>query len=78
MVRLSIGTNTQRKSITVEVTSTVKEALNEARVDVGGSAIHLNGTLIPAADLNETFADLGIDDESEASLIAVKKADSAM
>lgn len=77
MINLSIGTNTERKNVIVEPTQTLADVLSENNVNVGGCALHLNGTLIAGADTEETFEGLGIADGTKAMLIAVVKADSA-
>lgn len=77
MINLSIGTNTERKSVIVEPTQTLAEVLADNDVNVNGCALHLNGTLIAGADTEETFKALGVADGSKAMLIAVVKADSA-
>jgi hypothetical protein len=46
-------------------------------VSTASAAIHLNGSLIPGCDLDDTFEDLGVEDDTSAMLIAVVKADSA-
>ena len=77
MIRLTIGTNTERRMVTVNSTDVLADVLAANNVNVTGSALHLNGSLIPGADKELTFEELGIQDESEAMLIAVIKADSA-
>ena len=76
MIRLTIGTNTEKTSVIVQPTDTLADVLTDNNVNTASSAIHLNGSLIPGCDL-ETFEDLGVEDDSEAMLIAVVKADSA-
>ena len=77
MIKLTIGTNTDRKIVMVEPDQTLADVLSEHNVDSSRSALHLNGTLIPGADKELTFRELGIADNSEAMLISVIKADSA-
>lgn len=77
MIRLTIGTNTEKTSVIVQPTDTLADVLADNNVNTASSAIHLNGSLIPGCDLEETFEDLGVEDDSEAMLIAVVKADSA-
>lgn len=77
MINLSIGTNTERKNVIVEPDQTLADVLAENNVNVGGCALHLNGTLIAGADTDQTFEELGIADGTKAMLIAVVKADSA-
>ena len=77
MINLTIGTNTERKTVVVEPTDTLQDVLRENNVNTGSAAIHLNGSLIPGCDLDQTFEDLGVEDDTQAMLIAVVKADSA-
>lgn len=77
MINLTIGTNTERKTVIVEPDAVLADVLAENNVSTTSAAIHLNGSLIPGADLQETFEDLGVEDESNAMLIAIVKADSA-
>jgi len=77
MIKLTIGTNTDRRIVMVDVDDTLANVLSNNNVDASRSALHLNGTLIPGADKELTFGELGIADNSEAMLIAVIKADSA-
>lgn len=77
MINLTIGTNTERKSVLVSAQDVLADVLAENNVSTTSAAIHLNGSLIPGVDLGETFESLGVEDESSAMLIAVVKADSA-
>ena len=77
MINLTIGTNTERKTILVQPTDVLAEVLMDNNVITTSAAIHLNGSLIPGCDLGETFENLGVEDDSSAMLIAVVKADSA-
>lgn len=77
MINLTIGTNTERKTVVVEPTDVLGEVLEQNNVNTTSAAIHLNGSLIPGCDLGETFEDLGVEDDTQAMLIAVVKADSA-
>lgn len=77
MISLTIGTNTERKTVIVEPTEVLADVLADNDVITSSAAIHLNGSLIPGCDLNNTFEDLGVEDDTSAMLIAVVKADSA-
>ena len=77
MIRLTIGTNTQRTTVMAAPTDTLSDVLNANNVNVGSAALHLNGSLIPGAAVHDTFEELGVEDDSDAMLIAVVKADSA-
>ena len=77
MIKLTIGTNTERKTVIVNPKDNAKNVLTQQGINIDRTAMHLNGSPIPAVDLNNTFEGLGIADESEAMIIAVVKADSA-
>lgn len=77
MINLTIGTNTERKNVIVEPTEILGEVLAENNVNTASAAIHLNGSLIPGCDLDQSFEELGVEDDTQAMLIAVVKADSA-
>ena len=77
MINLTIGTNTERKTVLVQPTEVLADVLEENNVITTSAAIHLNGSLIPGCDLGETFENLGVEDGTAAMLIAVVKADSA-
>ena len=78
MISLTIGTNTERKTVIVEPTEVLAEVLADNDVITSSAAIHLNGSLIPGCDLPCTFEELGVEDDTSAMLIAVVKADSAV
>lgn len=77
MINLTIGTNTERKTVIVQPTETLADVLAANDVITTSAAIHLNGSLIPGCDMNCTFDELGVADDTSAMLIAVVKADSA-
>jgi len=78
MISLTIGTNTERKTVLVSPDEVAKEVLEKNNVNTSSAAIHLNGALLAGVELNNTFAQLGLEDGKDAMLIAVVKADSAM
>ena len=77
MIKMTIGTSTERKSILVEATQPLNEILRDNNVSTNGVALHLNGDLIPGVDADSTLEELGVEDGTECMLIAVVKADSA-
>lgn len=77
MINLTIGTNTERKTVIVAPDDCVRDVLEANDVSTASAAIHLNGSLIPGCDLDDTFEELGVEDDTSAMLIAVVKADSA-
>ena len=77
MISLTIGTNTERKTVLVEADKPLNEVLEENSVNTVGAALHLNGSLIAGCDTSCSLSELGIEDGGKAMLIAVVKADSA-
>lgn len=77
MVRIKISNNTKTNTINVPVTTTLKAAADEAGVNLGNGGVYLNGQLLAGGDKNSTLEALGVEDESEALLVAIKNADSA-
>ena len=77
MINLTIGTNTERKNVIVAADEVLRDVLENNNVNTTSAAIHLNGSLIPGCDLDNTFEELGVEDDTQAMLIAVVKADSA-
>ena len=77
MINLTIGTNTQRTTVIVEQDETLQSILSDNNINVTGTALHLNGTLIAGVDTDKSLVELGIADGTSAVLISVIKADSA-
>lgn len=77
MVQLTIGTNTTRKQVIVEHTAKLSDILAQENINQSGTALNLNGGLIPPSNVDKTLAELGVADNSSAMLITVVKAESA-
>jgi hypothetical protein len=77
MVRVNLGTSTDRRNVTANVTDTLKKTLTDNGVNLTNATVHIDGALAQASELNKTFADFGIADGSDVSLIAVVKAQAA-
>lgn len=75
MLRINIGTNTNRNQVFVNENDTIKQALEANNVNYRGCTINLDGIPITASELNSTFADMHVSDDSY--LIAVVKTDNA-
>ena len=72
MIRVLIGTNTNRKTVTVDPSMTIKKVLEKNNVDYSVGGVHLDGESIMGAELNKTFTEKGID--SDCMLISVVNA----
>lgn len=77
MVQVTVSTNTVRKTVIVDVNSTINDILDEAAVNVGNAALHLDGSIVGVDEWSDTLNDFGVEDESSVSLVAIVKADSA-
>lgn len=73
MIKCIIGTNTNRKQVTLDPNRTIKSVLDEHNIDYAVGNIHLDGLAIAGGDLNKTFAEHGI--KEACVLIAVVKSD---
>ena len=60
MIKVIIGTNTNRKSITVDPSRTLKSVLDENGIDYSTGGIHLDGLAVGGEGLNKSFTDHGI------------------
>jgi hypothetical protein len=75
IIKVTIGTNTERKTVTVDNNESIKKVLTDNAVNYASCVIHLDGMPLNVSELNGTFADLNITDEC--SLLAVVKASNA-
>jgi hypothetical protein len=73
MISVLIGTNTNRKRITVDPSRTIKSVLEENRIDYSTGGIHLDGLAIGGEGLNKSFTEHGITEDC--ILISVVKGD---
>lgn len=73
MIRVTIGTNTSRKNITIDPARTLKSVLEENGIDYSTGGIHLDGLAVGGEGLNKSFTDHGI--AEDCILIAVVKGD---
>ena len=73
MIKVTIGTNTNRKNITVDPSRTLKDVLKENDIDYSTGGIHLDGLAVGGEGLNKSFAEYGITEDC--ILMAVVKGD---
>lgn len=78
MIQISISTNTVRKTVNAEVTATPFEVFEENNISTAGCQVYVDGERIQGDDFDETFEDLGVDDESAITISCIVKADSAV
>lgn len=75
MIKVTIGTNTNRRSVNVDPNRTIKSVLDEQGINYTTGTLHLDGATLQPGEINKTFADFGITDSCY--LISVVKADNA-
>ena len=73
MISVLVGTNTNRRRITVDPSRTIKSVLEEQHIDYSTGGIHLDGLAIGGEGINKTFAEHGITEDC--ILISVVKGD---
>lgn len=73
MISVLVGTNTNRKRITVDPSRTIKSVLEEQNIDYSTGGIHLDGLAVGGEGLNKSFTDHGITEDC--ILISVVKGD---
>lgn len=77
MIKVLVKTNTLRREVTADVTSTPAAVFEDAGAGVAGAMVNLNGTVLSAADLHVPFENLGIEDGTTVNLNSIVKADGA-
>lgn len=75
MFRINLGTNTSRQTVNVNPNSLIREVLEAYNVNYANTTLHLDGIPLTAMELNRSFNDLGVTDNSY--LIAVIKCENA-
>ena len=69
MIKLTIGTTTQRKEAIVENNKTINQILDENNISTSGTTFHLDGVPLTTDEMSKPIGDLV--DSEEAMLIAV-------
>lgn len=75
MIKVTYGTNVNRKSDIVNESTVIKTFLEDHGVDYTRGQMHLDGASLAAGELNKSFADLGV--TTSCYLLSVVKADNA-
>lgn len=75
MIRVIVGTTTQRNEKNYASSSTIRSILEDNAIDYSVSQLMLDGASLKAGDMDKTLADFNI--REKCMLIAVVKADNA-
>ena len=74
-IRVTVGTNTSRKNVIVDSSTTLRNVLEENNIDYSRANVNLDGASLNPGDMDKSFADLGI--AESCFLIASIKQDNA-
>lgn len=77
MITVNVRTNTTRKTINVDVTTTPAQIFEELGENISSSMININGLTIDKSNLDKSLEELNVADGSTAYLNAIVKADGA-
>ena len=75
MIQITIGSNTQRKRMTIDPNMTLRQALTEAEIDYSVGTIHMDGCSLTPGQLDKSFTEMGVTDTC--FLICVIKQDNS-
>lgn len=73
MIKVLVGTNTNKKDVVIDPERTLREVLDENNVDYTTGGIHLSGLAVGRDGLDKSFSDYGVTDVC--TLISVVKGD---
>ena len=76
MIKVIIGTNTNRKQITVDPSRTLKEVLEENNIDYSRGGIFLDGLAVGGGELSRSFTEHGV--QEDCILTSVVKGDGGL
>lgn len=77
MISVNVRTNSARRTVSTDITSTPRDVFAELGVDTSTSMVNLDGAMLSAADFGKTFEELKVADGATVNLNAIVKADGA-
>jgi hypothetical protein len=75
MIKVTVGNNVKRKTVIIDESTTLRDALEDAEIDYSRGTMNLDGSSLGPGDLDKTFASFGI--AEKCFLLNVVKADNA-
>ena len=60
MIQVRLSTNTERKTITVDPETSIRNVLEDNNIDYSRTPIYLDGAPLEAGSMDKTFADYNI------------------
>lgn len=74
-IKVTVGTNTSRKSVIVDANTTLRRVLEDNEIDYSRANVNLDGASLNPGDMDKSFTTLGITESC--FLIASIKQDNA-
>lgn len=75
MLKITVGTNTNRKTVMVTEDTTLRQCLEENDINYATGQTSLDGCVLQPGDMDKTFADMHVTEK--AYLVCVQKMDNA-
>ena len=76
MLKITVGTNTNRKTVMVSEDTTLRQVLEDNDVNYSVGQTSLDGCVLQPGDMDKTFADMGV--KERCFLVSVSKMDNAV
>lgn len=77
MINVTVGSNLDRKTVPADINDTLRETFESAGISYASGTNTLDGAPLSVGDIDKTFAELGIRDNTKCFLLSVVKADNA-
>lgn len=75
MLKITVGTNTNRKTVMVTEDTTLRQCLEENGINYAAGQTSLDGCVLQPGDMDKTFAAMHV--TKKAYLVCVQKMDNA-
>ena len=75
MLNITVGTNTNRKTVMVPEDYTLRQVLEENDINYATAQTSLDGCVLQPGDMDKTFAEMNV--KERAYLVSVQKMDNA-
>lgn len=75
MLKITVGTNTNRKTVMVSEDTTLRQVLEDNDINYSAGQTSLDGCVLQPGDMDKTFSAMGV--TGNAYLVCVQKMDNA-
>lgn len=76
MLKITVGTNTNRKTVMVSEDTTLRQVLEDNGINYSAGQTSLDGCVLQPGDMDKSFADMNVTEK--AYLVVVQKMDNAV